>query len=229
MRVFPGVMAFGLGATAHAHMEMKYPPPLRSRFNPYVAEPDFNMVSPLKADGSDYPCKGHAKLLGTPEGKPVTQWVAGNSYSMAITGNTVHNGGSCQASASFDRGSTWRVLHSYIGNCPVAGESHYNFSLPSDTPSGGMLFAWTWFNQVGNREMYMNCAAVTVTGGNRSGLHDTDSLSTRPFAFAANVGNGMCTFEGKDVEFPQPGPNVTRNSRGTHAPGRGACLGWVGN
>ncbi|KAM4067421.1 endoglucanase [Hirsutella rhossiliensis] len=155
MKLLSLVTGFGLAASAQAHMEMKYPPPLRSKFNPYVVAEDieYNMMSPLKSDGSDFPCKGYIGLLGTPEGKPVAQWTSGQSYSMTLTGNTIHRGGSCQASVSFDRGSTWEVLHSYIGNCPVAGDSSYKFILPNDTPTGEMLFAWTWFNHLGNREM----------------------------------------------------------------------------
>lgn len=147
---------------------------------------------------------------------------------MTITGYTVHNGGSCQASVSLDHGRTWKALHSYIGNCPFAGDSQYNFTLPGDTPAGDMLFAWTWFNQVKNREMYMNCAVVNVTESNRSEAHGAKSLTSRPPMFVANIGNDICTFEGRDVAFPQPGPDITRKPRGSYAPGRGNCLGWVG-
>ena len=89
-------------------------------------------------------------------------------------------------------------------------------ALPSEAPSGEALFAWTWFNNAGtspcryelpmltlmippgNREMYMNCAAVTVTNGG-SGL-------SGPTPFVANANVNECkTIEGVDVVFPNPG------------------------
>ncbi|KAK2601773.1 hypothetical protein QQS21_004657 [Conoideocrella luteorostrata] len=220
-----------LAVGASAHMEMKNPPPLRSSFNPYTGDDiDYDMISPLNSDGSDFPCKGYASLLGTPKGKPVAQWSPGQTYSMTITGNTPHNGGSCQASVSYDRGSSWKVIHSYIGNCPVLGDSSYSFTLPSDLPSGDILFGWSWFNNEGNREMYMNCAAITIKGsGRRTRRSAGDSFSSRPAMFVANVGNGVCTYEGTDVEFPQPGPDVTRKSGRPHAPGKGSCSTWGGD
>ncbi|PWI65127.1 hypothetical protein PCL_07426 [Purpureocillium lilacinum] len=209
-------------------MQLKYPPPFKSKLNPNVgAEIDYNINAPLKADGSDFPCKGYTNLLGTPGGAPVAQWVAGQSYYFSLTGGTAggitHTGGSCQASVSFDRGKTWKVLHSYIGNCPAEIDVSYPFTLPSDTPAGEMLFAWTWFNRIGNREMYMNCASVIVNGTNEKKSDSKESLDLRPAMFVANVGNGVCTHEGKDVEFPQPGPEVTRDSQGTAGPGIGQC------
>jgi LysM repeat protein len=50
--------------------------------------------------------------------------------------------------------------------------------------------------------MYMNCAAVTITGTGSSTLDD------RPDIFKANIGNGCKTTEETDVEFPNPGPDV---------------------
>ena len=213
----------GLVAGAHAHMEMKSPPPFRSRFNPYTgSDVDYDMISPLKADGSNFPCKGYNKLIGTAGGKPVATWVPGQTYSMTITGNTPHNGGSCQASLSFDGGKTFKVIHSYIGNCPVMGDSSYAFTLPNDTPAGDAVFAWTWYNFQGNRELYMNCAAITIKAKGRRRAA-SDPFNSRPAMFVANVGNGICTFEGTDVDFPQPGPDVTRNTLHPHAPGTGKC------
>lgn len=219
------ISLLGLIGICQAHMEMKYPPPFRSKFNPHVAARDINydMTAPLKAEGSDFPCKGYARLLSTAEGAPVAQWTPGQSYNIVLTGGTTHGGGSCQASVSFDRGSTWKVVRSYIGNCPAANDATYPFTLPSDTPAGEMLFAWTWFNRIGNREMYMNCASVTVTGTNKQESRPLNPLNARPPMFVANVGNGICTYEGKDVEFPQPGPEVTRDTKGTAGPGNGGC------
>lgn len=220
-----------MAACVVAHMEMKDPPPFRSTFNPNTGDDiDYDMISPLNSDGSDFPCKGYAKLLGTKKGKPVATWSPGGTYSFTITGNTPHNGGSCQASVSYDRGSSWKVIRSYIGNCPVLGDSSYSFTLPSDLPAGEMLFGWTWFNNEGNRELYMNCAAITVkAGGKKARRGAADSYSSRPAMFVANVGNGVCTYEGTDVDFPQPGPDPVRKSSNPHAPGQGDCGNYGGN
>lgn len=56
----------------------------------------------------------------------------------------------------------------------------------------------------GNREMYQNCALVTIAGGG-SGLNDKKAF---PPPFVANVGNGCATIEGQNVVFPSPGKNV---------------------
>ncbi|KHN95580.1 endoglucanase [Metarhizium album ARSEF 1941] len=221
----------GMAAVSVAHMEMRDPPPFRSPYNPYTGgDIDYDMPSPLNSNGGDFPCKGYARYLGTPEGRPVATWSPGGTYSMTITGHTPHNGGSCQASVSLDGGSSWKVIRSYIGNCPVRGDSSYSFTLPSDLPAGDMLFAWTWFNNEGNREMYMNCAAITVQagGGGQARPGGAASYSSRPAMFVANVGNGICTYEGTDVDFPQPGPDPVRTSRRPHAPGNNGCGNWGG-
>ncbi|KAL2753486.1 hypothetical protein ACRALDRAFT_1072041 [Sodiomyces alcalophilus JCM 7366] len=217
---------FGLATMAQAHMEMIWPPPFRSKHNPHSTDIDYSMTSPLEADGSNFPCKGYHSLIDTAQGKPVAQWQPGQSYNFTIGGTANHRGGSCQASLSYDGGKTWTVIHSYIGNCPLTPT--WDFVLPVDTPTGDALFAWSWFNKVGNREMYMNCAHVTIgDGGDRSAasksaVSDAASfVSKRPAMFVANVANGCSTLEGTDLEFPEPGPEVTENSSNTAGPAGG--------
>ncbi|KAH6900103.1 hypothetical protein B0T10DRAFT_15259 [Thelonectria olida] len=216
MKFFQSIaVAFGLAGLAQAHMEMIFPAPFKSKANPYAgSDVDYSMTAPLDASGSNFPCKGYHSLFGTDAGKSTATFAAGSQYNMTITGGANHGGGSCQASLSFDKGSTWRVIHSYIGNCPTAGTSSYDFKIPSDTPSGDVIFAWTWFNQIGNREMYMNCAAVTITGGT-SAKRDVSALSERPTIFVANVmgSSGCVTKESVDVTFPYPGQDVTNDSK----------------
>lgn len=36
----------------------------------------------------------------------------------------------------------------------MAEDLTQSFTLPAEAPSGQALFAWNWFNRVGNREMY---------------------------------------------------------------------------
>lgn len=201
-----------------AHMQMSFPPPLRSTFNPNTAQgsADYSYTAPLAASGSDFPCKGYLNVLGTPQGKSVATFAPGQKYNFTVTGGANHNGGSCQASLSYDQGKTFTVIASYVGGCPPAGTSSWDFTVPDDARSGAAVFAWTWFNQVGNREMYMNCASVTISGGSTSGSSKRSgtAFSARPGIFVANVGNGCSTPEGFDYEFPNPGPNVVTKTGG---------------
>ncbi|ROT40487.1 putative extracellular protein [Sodiomyces alkalinus F11] len=207
----------GLATMAQAHMEMIWPPPLRSKYNPHSTNIDYTMNSPLEPDGSNFPCKGHHSVLSTAQGKPVVEWQAGQTYNFTVTGTATHGGGSCQASLSYDGGKTWTVIHSYIGNCPLTPT--WEFALPPDTQAGEALFAWSWFNQIGNREMYMNCAPVTIRGSaNKRAPDGGRKLSQRPAMFVANVANGCETLEGADLEFPEPGPDVSKNTYRTTGP-----------
>ncbi|QUC23488.1 uncharacterized protein UV8b_07729 [Ustilaginoidea virens] len=221
------LLAALLAGLASAHMQMAYPPPLRSKHNPHSAAVDYSMSSPLLADGSNFPCKGYQADLGSPAGRPTAAWSPGGTYNLTLEGTAVHAGGSCQVALSYDRGASWAVLRSFVGGCPLTPT--WSFELPPDAPAGEALFAWSWFNKLGNREMYMNCAAVTVRGGGgtgtgtgtaarRSRIDARAGMAGRPALFVANVGNGCATLEGKDVAFPHPGPDVEDVSGGKAAP-----------
>ncbi|KAK7415847.1 hypothetical protein QQX98_005629 [Neonectria punicea] len=227
MKVFQSIaLAFGLAGVAQAHMEMIFPPPFKSKANPFAgSDVDYSMTAPLEASGGNFPCKGYQSLLGTDAGKATASFKPGETYNMTITGGANHGGGSCQASLSFDKGTTWKVIHSYVGNCPAAGTSSFDFTIPTDTPSGEAVFAWTWFNQIGNREMYMNCAAVDITGGSAK---RASALSSRPDMFVANVGNGCTTKESSDLAFPDPGDEVDDDSSNTSPP-VGSCASGGGS
>lgn len=90
-----------------------------------------------------------------------------------------------------------------IGGCPL--QDSYDFKIPSDAPSGkNVIFSWSWFNEVGNREMYQNCAVVDIVGGSGASY----GLNT-PEMFRANTQGGACvTPEGVDFVFPNPGDSV---------------------
>ncbi len=163
------------------------------------------MSKPLLHDGSDFPCKNYlGDFDQSPAGDPTATWAAGSPQKITLDDKAPHDGGSCQLSLSFDGGKTFRVIKSIEGGCvnPKGGEHTFDFNVPADTKSGKAIFAWTWFNHTGNREMYMNCAAVTITGTGTSTLND------RPEIFKANIGNGCSTTELTDVEFPDPGPDL---------------------
>lgn len=84
------------------------------------------------------------------------------------------------------------MLHSYVGGCPGSQGETLAFHLPGDVPSAeAALFAWTWFNNLGNREMYMNCAVVRVVGSGGGGQR------YRPLAHGHADGNmNMTTTSG---------------------------------
>ncbi|KAJ5965138.1 Extracellular protein [Penicillium vulpinum] len=162
----------GLLATAvSAHMQLSKPYPIRSPLNKDgKGEKDYSYTNPLSSSGSDYPCKGYAN----DEFEAVATWQPGSSQEMTLEGSAVHDGGSCQLSLTYDKGKTFKVIESIEGDCPIAKK--YQFDIPSDAPSGDALFAWTWFNKVGNREMYMNCAMITIGGSSNrnANVHSED-------------------------------------------------------
>ncbi|KAJ5295827.1 hypothetical protein PENANT_c001G01890 [Penicillium antarcticum] len=159
-----------LASTVSAHMQLSKPYPIRSPLNKDAkGQKDYSYTNPLSSSGSDYPCKGYAK----DDFEAVDTWAPGSSQEMTLEGSATHDGGSCQLSLTYDLGKTFKVIESIEGDCPIAKK--YQFDIPSDAPAGDALFAWTWFNKVGNREMYMNCAMITIGGGERTANATTDS------------------------------------------------------
>lgn len=215
---------FGLASAASAHIVMTNPVPYGTPDN-----------SPLEASGSNFPCKGASPAGGA--GQNVYQ--AGSTQQLAFQGTAVHGGGSCQVSVTTDlnptRDSQWKVIKSIEGGCPAQDTEgnigndasapvpyKYNFDIPKDMPEGEYVLAWTWFNKVGNREMYMNCASVQIEGG--SG--DESFLDGLPDMFVANIGEDCDTVDSADVEFPDPGQAVERLNGATDAfaaPTGGSC------
>lgn len=192
------------------HMEMSWPYPFRSKFNPKntaAANIDYSMTTPLSPDGSDYPCKGYQNDRPA---ESVATFAAGSTYNITLAGSASHEGGSCQISLSYDNGATFRVIKSMIGGCPLT--TTYDFNVPSSAPSGQAILAWTWANEVGNREFYMNCAAVHVVSGayRRRKREETQNFDQLPYIWKANLeGINYCTTsEGDDPVFPNPGPDV---------------------
>ena len=99
-----------------------------------------------------------------------------------------------------------------VGTDPFGyGADTFNYTIPEGVVGvGNYTLAWTWFNKIGDREMYMNCAPVTVTaapgkktkrdflnGRRRGGVMEekraADALDSLPDMFRANSGNGCST------------------------------------
>ncbi|KAF2233215.1 lytic polysaccharide monooxygenase [Viridothelium virens] len=195
-----------------AHIEMSWPYPLRSKLNSKTPQSlmDYSMTAPLDASGSNFPCKGYQ--ANTPLDS-VASLSAGSQYNMTLDGSATHGGGSCQISLSYDNGATFRVIKSIIGGCPFTEK--YDYTIPSFAPSGKVLLAWSWQNHEGNREFYMNCASVKITGSPSSRRRkrqssSASSMNDLPNIWVANLPevNKCTTSEGVDPVYPDPGPEV---------------------
>ncbi|PYH28820.1 uncharacterized protein BO87DRAFT_450129 [Aspergillus neoniger CBS 115656] len=194
---------------------MSDPLPIRSPLNTNSSIKDYSYTSPLSATGSDFPCKGYAR----DPFDSVAEYTAGQEYAITLAGTATHGSGSCQISLSYDMGETFRVIHSILGHCPEP--LHYSFRIPEDAPYGPALLAWTWFNKIGNREMYMNCAQVTIQSpktdvGTLQGETQQASWLERPPIFLANInGEGHFPMPGDSVEGTVPGTGYTCSSSAT--------------
>lgn len=110
------------------------------------------------------------------------------------------------------------VIHSIEGGCPTSSAGNigedagaldpttFEYSVPQGIAPGQYALAWTWFNKVGNREMYMNCAPIVVTGGSkkRSDTPEPESISTDELeANHLNETMGVeYNLEARDASFP---------------------------
>ncbi|KAF2871295.1 hypothetical protein BDV95DRAFT_494607 [Massariosphaeria phaeospora] len=206
-----------LVAGTSAHIRMKWPEPF-----------SFTSLSQDPLIASEFPCK-QSNGFTPPSVK--NDWNAGETKKVPFIGTAVHGGGSCQFSLTTDakpsKDTQWKVIHSIIGGCPTkttldanilpenangeGADRIFDITMPKDVPAGDYVFAWTWFNKLGNREMYMNCAPITVAGSGG----DASFLSGLPDMFTANlpdqpVTKASCsTPEGLgDLKFPEPGTSV---------------------
>ncbi|KAI1817647.1 hypothetical protein GGS20DRAFT_508534 [Poronia punctata] len=216
MQFKTGILGLLAAGSAMAHMTISDPIALTHKDNPNTLPEhiDYSITSPLEP--GQFPCKGHLDLLGTSEATPVKTYSPGQKATMAVEGSAIHNGGSCQISLSYDKGQTFKVIKSYIGNCPTFG-GVYDFTIPEDAPEGDeVVFAWTWVNKTGNREFYMSCSVVSIKGGNgakRSSLGRRGvAFDDLPTVFEANLGGEYCTKEGVDTVYPEPGPDVVNEA-----------------
>jgi hypothetical protein len=216
------VVATSLLSMANAHMFLAEPKPIEGNA----------IKDPLDPSGSNFPCHGAA--LPTSGGqKLVAGETFPLKLELADGANTaVHGGGSCQLAILSDTTNaadpaSWNVIYSIEGGCPsntkgnllaplsaVACETNdqgdcvhsWDIPMPKGVKSGNAILSWTWFNTIGNREMYQNCVNVDITGGSGDGVF--------PPLFVANLAgiNSVVTTAESDVLFPQPGEFVTTMS-----------------
>jgi hypothetical protein len=187
-----------MATATSAHMTMQSPVP-------YGPKPN---NSPLMADGSDFPCKvgpGGSYAVTT-----MNEWTVGADVTLTYDfGTATHGGGSCQISVTKDKSPTpqsvWKVIHSLEGGCVTTDPGNNGaintipFKVPAELPEGELTMAWTWFNKVGNRELYMNCAPINVSGGSGEGFDDLPDMAV------ANVGGPCTTSENFDYTVTKSG------------------------
>ena len=181
------ILSLSAAATVHAHMHLFHPPSFRSDNNPHTkGDPDprknYNYNCCGRTNEVEL-CKGYLKLLGTPEGASVADWAAGSKQTFTLSGQPIkssienpvggtHSGGSGQIGFSVDNGTTFKAIKTWQGSFPGRHaspdpnhpENTFEFNVPADLPNGNAVFAWTWVNR--ENEFFMDCASVTITGGN---------------------------------------------------------------
>ncbi|KFG85097.1 hypothetical protein MANI_002202 [Metarhizium anisopliae] len=214
------IVLAGLVSFSSAHIKLRAPVPFEF--------PDpAHSLDPLLPDGTDFPCKNARYDAPTPG----NEFAQGSEQTLKFIGSVVHGGGSCQVSITTDlkpsKNSVWKVIKSIEGGCPAKNLStnilplnpnletpfEYSYTIPKDLAAGKYTLAWTWFNKIGNREMYMNCAPISVTGSGGS----KDALGSLPDMFVANTGNGCGTLLNTDLKFPNPGKDLDQFGQQTPA------------
>jgi len=197
-----------------AHLILKMPGTYQS---------DDNMP-PLNEDGSNFPCAvtDFSRASEGPTYNP------GQTADIRLFGSAVHGGGSCQISITYDqpptKNSVWKVMKSFQEGCPMYADGNLNvpdhtnhaldilhYTVPNNLPAGKATIAWTWFNRLGNREMYMRCHKATISGSSS----DKGAFNSLPNMFVAQNARNSCRIrEGVNVRFPNPGSQVFGNGNG---------------
>ncbi|KAJ3081485.1 hypothetical protein HK102_002316, partial [Quaeritorhiza haematococci] len=162
------LLLVGTASTVTAHMQMKDPAP---RGYPGINAPfDYDHLrSPLAPQaGRPFPCQGKSVKSN------IVSLRAGQELPVTIEGGAPHGGGHCQFALSYDNGVTWVVLRTVLDDCLKPGTPNnglqWNVPIPANAPNADeALLAWTWINRIGNREYYMNCVDVSISGGSNVG------------------------------------------------------------
>ena len=203
--------------TSNSHLIMKTPVPFGvSTLN----NSPLNNAKPGASD-SDYPCKQRAGVYDITKMNTIA---VDTPTEMSFEGSASHGGGTCQIAVTMDKeptaNSTFKIIQVFEGGCPINsdgnGATHpFSFSIPKEFPNGVMTLTWLWYNRIGNREAYMNCAPITVTGGSSSGQAYFDSL---PNMYLINLPTAECQstqdFASNSVKIPNPGQFFMQEAAG---------------
>lgn len=174
-------------------------------------------TDPLKPDGSDYPCQKQTYDIST-----MNKFAVNEAIDLKFNGNAAHGGGTCQIAVTLDKkpskSSVFKIIKVYEGGCPTTGDGNgpstgqFDFKIPTGFPSGQASLAWVWYNKIGNREIYMNCAPITITGGSGS----KDVFNSLPNLYVVNLPPSECSTEQtSDLIIPHPGKDVERDPSAT--------------
>lgn len=218
--IIAGIFALHTITLVDAHMKMTHPVPFGVGLE----------RSPLDPNRDNFPCqyRGASTYQFTAMNKiPVNEPVL-----LSFDNGARHEGGTCEISVSMDKEPTkesvFKVIQVFEGGCPPNDpEAGLTFNLPGEFPTTERAtLAWTWFNKVGNREMYMNCAPIQVTGGS----DNMEYYNSLPEMFVANLSKEDCaTIETHDPIMPDPGQFVIQAGDANPTPVSGAKCGPTAN
>ena len=231
----------GIATVAWSHGIMIEPRPYNLETEP------LQQVAPLSAE-LPFPCQGRTEhvekrtTLTAGTSQTVKFWVAavhgGGSCQFSVTYDYPPPADPAK----------WKTIYTIIGDCPAkaagnlptvekdkdgrengpqcgnssGSECVRQFDIP--IPSGirnaeNATFAFSWWNKIGNREMYHTCAAVSIVGG----TDDKELMDSLPPAFLANI-PGSCTTgdSGQLLNIPNPGKFGIVNAEPSPN-GQGSC------
>ncbi|KAJ9085496.1 hypothetical protein DSO57_1013325 [Entomophthora muscae] len=208
---FPLLIA-SLITNGQAHILMKNPPSdkYKGRNDIPESQKDYSLTNPMSPDRIGNLCGSVEKIVSS------GNYAAGSAVNVELEGHAVHEGGHCQFGFSYDR-STFAVTHKVFGNC-VSGSKSYSIPIPSSAPSGPVTFFWAWFNREGNREMYMNCGQITITGGSGTSISGKAILVANLSPGDVKFPEGFADDFGKDLFENQP--TVSVQPSGGYNPGQ---------
>lgn len=210
------------GSLVDGHMMMAHPVPFGvSTLN----------TSPLVnakpgSSQSDFPCK---QRTGVYDITTMNNMKVDEPQLLSFNGSASHGGGTCQLAVSLDKEPTaksvWKVIQTYEGGCPTSGDGNdgsnpFTFTIPKDMPNGVSTLSWTWYNKIGNRELYQNCAPITITGGS----DNKDYYNSLPNLYVINLPTSECqSVETSDLKIPFPGQFILEDSKTLKAASGPSC------
>ncbi|CAK1355726.1 hypothetical protein CB0940_00582 [Cercospora beticola] len=195
------VAVLALLGQVSAHMKMATPIPYDKK--------DITS-SPLQSR-NEYPCQRQTYNF---EPSEMNEMKVGDNQTLSFDGSASHGGGTCQLAISLDakptKDSVFKLIQVFEGGCPTSGGgndgSHpFTFKIPQGFPNGDFALAWTWYNKIGNREIYQNCAPIRVTGG----ADNNDVYDSLPEHYIINLPTSECSsVETSDQIIPFPGQYI---------------------
>ncbi|KAF9165429.1 hypothetical protein DFQ26_000174 [Actinomortierella ambigua] len=168
--------------TAEAHVAVSSPCPRYGSYKGCPAPPpgqsiDYNIRAPIgTASQIGMPMCRHTKAVT----KNIPTYKAGQTINVKFDIGAPHGGGHCQFALSYDGGKKWAVIKDVLGSCLRGNVNSATYSIPvkipSNAPSGTVIFQWLWNNAVGNRELYSNCVDMKIKGRNGGELKGKELL-----------------------------------------------------